>query len=161
MGKLISLVDRLKAKEEEIYYRDGKFPIFEGKVISVSGEIIQNEGVYSIVNYLPKGKESSGPDLGLIFRGRTEECEEMLKKIIRKVLVPFSVNPVIFNGANVQGHITQISEIESYVLEVLEDKSLSDLTKIFGTAMDSDSKFKYEGFKYIVPLNGKTFGDKR
>ena len=152
MGKLFSLVERLKEKEEETKYIDGRFPIFEGKVISVSGEIIQSGQIHSLIDYLPKGTENSGPDLSLVLQGRTEECNEALKKILKRVIVPFSVNPAIFNGTNVRGYLTKINDIESYVLEVSGDERVSDITKILMTAVDDGSRFKFEGFKYVVPL---------
>ena len=155
MGEVISLVDRLREKNEKIEYEQGKYPIFEGKIMSVSGELIHDGETSTIIDYLPTGTEFPEPNFSMEFNNRAkEEYEAQAKKAFRRILVPFSVNPEIVNGANVKGHIKVIEEHRVYSLEVLKDESLSESARMLGAFAGHQLGSKYAGFQYLVPLIG-------
>lgn len=154
MGKVISLVDRLREKNNQVEYAQGRYPLFEGKVIAVSARVIESGQITSIVNYLPSGQVYPEQNLALrlLLQNGKKEYEERWKKLIQSVSVPFSVDPAIVNDTNVKGYITDIYGISAYVLEVLRNENRPEGAGNSAISADYNVDAKYAGFKYIVPL---------
>ena len=154
MGKVISLVDRLREKNNQVEYVQGRYPIFEGKVIVVSARVIESSSITSIVKYLPSGQEYLEQNLAfrlLLLNGK-KEYEERWKKLIQRALVPFSVDSAIVENTNVKGYITNITGISAYVLEVLRNENRPEGTESSAISAGYNIDAKFAGFKYIVPL---------
>ncbi len=153
MGEVISLADRLRKKSQEVTYEQGEYPIFEGKVVAVSAEIIDNGKSLSLVDYLPAGTELPEQNLALKLAGQgIKEYEAKVQELVQRVLVPFSVSPGIINGENVKGHIKEIQGVSVYSLEVLENENITDGARRLGALAGHQLGSKYAGFQYLVPL---------
>lgn len=155
MAKIISLVDFLKEKDSTIEYVDRKFPIFEGKVMGISAELIHKNETTSVLDYLPLGQklpESNIGDILLKNEDKIKEHKEKCNGVIKRVLVPFSVNPEIVVESNVKGYISEIEGSPVYILEVLKDKTITDAVKALSSIAGQQFGSKYGGFQYIAPL---------
>ncbi len=155
MGKIISLMDRLREESKKVKYEQNRFPIFEGRVLAVSGEMIYGGETTSIVDYLPSGAELPEPNVAMAFMGKgKEDYEKIFREIVQRALVPFSVNPEIVNGANVRGYTEEIKDgYSEYVLEVLRDETMSDMARTLSSIAGHNIDSKYGGFRYIVLFN--------
>ncbi len=156
MAEVISLVDRLKEKNGSIEYAQGRFPLFEGKVLSVSGKVMAEGETFSIIDYMPKDEEAPEPNMvDVLVSERREKLESQLSEKVKRVLVPFSVEPEVVNGSDVRGYIDEVEGHHFYTLEVLKDESLCpgvDLAKLLGPSIGLLPTNKYGGFKYMVQI---------
>ncbi len=153
MGEIVSLIDKLREKNDRVTYEHAKFPIFEGKVIGVPAILSQENFICSLIDFLPTGLQPNEVTPAILFTdtGR-QQVEEEIKKLVRRVVVPFSVHPEVIMGANVRGSLKDIAGYSAYVLEVLKDETISDDVKVLSAFTGQRLGSRYEGFQYIVPI---------
>ena len=148
------LRERKEVSDDSPRYERG-CPIFEGKVMSISGKLFQNGEIFSCLDYLPAGQQFPKQNFGAILvmsREYEEEYKAACMKMLRRVLVPFPVDVEVLQGAEVRGFIDNFEGIAVYTLEVTVGKDLGGLD--FVAAMSgSDSRARaYTGFKYIKAI---------
>jgi len=165
-GQVISIADYLKrkAKSEDISPKyEGIYPCFEGRVLSVSGQVLENGVTYSIIDYLPKGVEMPEVSTGDIFSAmllkktdRIDEANKNLEERVHRAIVPFNVHPEILNQAEVSAYFSNMGSngdnVKAYVLEIVKGRSKASTGDMW-SMMAEMNRTEHTGFRYILPLS--------
>ena len=151
MGEVISLLDKIRGSNNAVKYERGIYPIFEGKVLGVSAELIFPQERFSVVDFLPAGVELP-KNINLFLKEGMQDYQNQMRKIRQRVAVPFSVNPAMVVGTNVRGSIKELEGFRMYSFEILKDETMSEISRAIASGLGHKFGSEYEGFQYLVSL---------
>ena len=130
-----------------------QYPVFQGKIVSVSAVLEDDNGVYSIVDYFLSGEEPDEKEIRAGFFqellnsvGKNEgvPAPSELEKKIKRVVVPMRLDAYVLNEAEVIARFGWIrsgdQKKDCYEIEVIKGR------------LESSGIFPVEihtGFKYI------------
>ena len=126
-------------------------------MVNITGEILSKSDdyrmPYSVVHYFPMGVEVPVRSRNiLISLDDRRNQEAQYQKLCESVLLPMSVNPLMFIDANVKGYVDKYEGVDVYILEILKDESIGEDERFTAAALGSSLGSRYEGFRYMVEL---------
>jgi len=154
---IVGLLGQRKVDSGLVKEVDGvDYPIFEGKILAIGGQIFENDVTSSVIDYIPNGVEVPKPEFGdIFFKHNMEEYRSALESKHQRVVVPFQVHPEMLNGSEVKAYFDELpsdgQNVSVYVLEITKGriKSGGDVFAMMGEIAGGR---EHTGFKYIKVL---------
>jgi len=140
-----------------------KYPTFCGRVLRISGILEDEEGeIFSIVDYVPIKSEITDEEERKIFAsvllGKSEEVRGDLADKIKRVVVPFRLDPYILEESEVRARCAQMpvgpggKMAPTYEVEVIKGRSQArDNSQL--SLFEREVGARYTGFKYVKILD--------
>ncbi len=166
MEKKKSIIDvmrkQLIKENPDLNYEQDLYPIFQGAVYRVvRPKIISGNEEASVLHYLPKGVEVPITDFTTLVRtDLLREHKLELESLLRRLILPFSVNPLVLNGfevdAKVINMIVESEEVPVYNLEIIGRRKVNTRTNFFESDENNFEKevlSQVPGSPYMVQID--------